>query len=50
MEVGRLEYETRILGRLEIREEGEDEEELGEVVDLEMRVWDEYSCKLWVAI
>ena len=38
MQVGGLDDEARVGGPLQVGEEGEGEEHLGEVVDLEMRV------------
>ena len=40
VEFGGLEDETGVWGRLEVGEEGEGEEHLGEVVDLEVGVCD----------
>ena len=40
VQVGGLQDEAGVGGRLEVREEGEGQEHLGEVVDLEVGVWD----------
>lgn len=45
VQVGGLQDQARVGGRLEVREEGEGEEHLGEVVHLEVGVWDLFGEK-----